>query len=689
MDMSYGFDSLKHATEKAIGTIEDIAHLIGEPQDEIITVTTGETIRPGLGIRNHAQVLLTRAEDMQHGVFKVVVLGDFKNGKSTLLNAMLGDETLPAKAVKCTAVITTLVSGTDNCVLVYGNKQAQPRRLTKEEFYREFQLTTEDEETLEKNNFVDRFKDIDYAQIECQHSLVSNGVRLVDSPGLADHPSRTRVATRFFAESQAVVMVLSADRAVSQSEREFITGHFQAGKVENVFFVVNRINLVRKKDRDEIYRTFNHFLQPLYKDPATGMADEDLFKRRLFYVNALEAMEERMEGETDPETLEATGVPALERELERFLTSGERVRAVFDSTEQVVMPVIDEALQTIETIARSLEEPLADLEQRRRGAEEALRGLEREKSDIERTINRFGGIVKGKIYADLLDFLREMKKSFPTDAKQLLPLENVGLWNMLTSAFSGSKKAEIQGAIEGEVKEYLRLKMEAWAKRIPSLIEDDVKKMIAEVDQQVADFNIRLESIAEEFSTGVTITQNQESGKWKRATQAGLSIIMLDPSGLSGTLIGKGDWGSFLGRAVLDQVIYAGLAIAIGPVGIPVYLLIEGIHMYMQADEKKKRLRDNVGATLFNSLDDRTPEMREQIDERIDTQYNDLTYKVTRSLQAQIDDTRAQQENILAKKRDTQFSVDQEQRRLARIGQMLTGLRESLKSLTNSGKIPA
>jgi predicted GTPase len=61
-----------------------------------------------LDLPDEAQKLVRRAQQVRDDCFRVVVVGEFKRGKSTLLNAMLGDLILPQKVTECTAVITLI-----------------------------------------------------------------------------------------------------------------------------------------------------------------------------------------------------------------------------------------------------------------------------------------------------------------------------------------------------------------------------------------------------------------------------------------------------------------------------------------------------------------------------------------------------------------------------------------------------
>ena len=50
-------------------------------------------------------------EKIQNNVFNLVVLGQFKRGKTTLINALLGEEILPTAVVPLTSIATILKYG--------------------------------------------------------------------------------------------------------------------------------------------------------------------------------------------------------------------------------------------------------------------------------------------------------------------------------------------------------------------------------------------------------------------------------------------------------------------------------------------------------------------------------------------------------------------------------------------------
>jgi septin family protein len=58
-------------------------------------------------------------EKIQDNVFNLVVLGQFKRGKTTLINALLGAEILPTAVVPLTSIATILKHGEELKITVY------------------------------------------------------------------------------------------------------------------------------------------------------------------------------------------------------------------------------------------------------------------------------------------------------------------------------------------------------------------------------------------------------------------------------------------------------------------------------------------------------------------------------------------------------------------------------------------
>ena len=91
MKKQIDYGSYASYKETVKGLTENLKSLLGL-SEEIALVNTAESIR---------ETLEKTAEEH----FEVAIVGEFKRGKSTLINAMLGQEVLPADVLPATATL--------------------------------------------------------------------------------------------------------------------------------------------------------------------------------------------------------------------------------------------------------------------------------------------------------------------------------------------------------------------------------------------------------------------------------------------------------------------------------------------------------------------------------------------------------------------------------------------------------
>jgi GTPase SAR1 family protein len=141
-------------------------------------------------------------EKIQDNVFNLVVLGQFKRGKTTLINALLGAEILPTAVVPLTSIATILRYGEALNIKVYFNdgriEEIEPASL--------HQYVTE------KGNPKNE-KDVREVIITYPSLYLKDGVRLIDTPGVGSiYEHNTDVAYRYLPKSDAALFLLSVDQ---------------------------------------------------------------------------------------------------------------------------------------------------------------------------------------------------------------------------------------------------------------------------------------------------------------------------------------------------------------------------------------------------------------------------------------------------------------------------------------------
>jgi hypothetical protein len=143
---------------------------------------------------------------------RVLVAGEAKRGKSTLINALLGREVLPAGVTPLTAVATTVRYGDDpraEVLYLDGHEEKQP-------------LTALADLVTERGNPRNR-RGIAGVTVYLPAPVLAGGVELVDTPGTGSvFEWDTEAAHEALGSMDAAVFVLSADPPVSASERDLL-----------------------------------------------------------------------------------------------------------------------------------------------------------------------------------------------------------------------------------------------------------------------------------------------------------------------------------------------------------------------------------------------------------------------------------------------------------------------------------
>lgn len=168
--------------------------------------------------------------------FSLVVLGDFKRGKSTIINAILGKSIAPVNVAPETFTINSISYGeTPSAEAVLKNGQ----RIT---------LTADDlvRDRLEK--LMRAFPDtLDYIDIRDNAELLKE-IRIVDTPGLSDLDCLDKQVQDYLVNADAIIYVASALSPFSESEQFFLASHIRPMSFNKLYVLVNMIDAMNSED---------------------------------------------------------------------------------------------------------------------------------------------------------------------------------------------------------------------------------------------------------------------------------------------------------------------------------------------------------------------------------------------------------------------------------------------------------
>jgi small GTP-binding protein len=181
-----------------------------------------------LGTAGDRQVLAELRGRLHAARLRVLVAGEAKRGKSTLVNALLGRPVLPAGVTPLTALPTTVRYGQEEEVrAVFADGRAE-----------RFPLAALEDLVTERHNPGNR-RNLASVTVLVNAPILARGVELVDTPGTGSvYAHNTTSAETALETMDAAVFVLTADPPVSASERELITR--VAARSVRMFVVLNK-----------------------------------------------------------------------------------------------------------------------------------------------------------------------------------------------------------------------------------------------------------------------------------------------------------------------------------------------------------------------------------------------------------------------------------------------------------------
>lgn len=201
------------------------------------------------------------AEKLRRKEVTIAVIGQFKRGKTTMVNSILGRKMLPVGIVPITAAVTRIQ-------YAEGETGDKARVFFQNGLSQDVPAETLHEYISEQENH-DNERGVSEVELFTESDFLKDGIVLVDTPGVGSvHENNSRSAYDFARESDGVVFLLSVDSPINQIEVDFLKSVRKfAGKF---YFAVNKIDTVDRDDLDE----YLEYCTALISD-IMGYDDED------------------------------------------------------------------------------------------------------------------------------------------------------------------------------------------------------------------------------------------------------------------------------------------------------------------------------------------------------------------------------------------------------------------------------
>jgi hypothetical protein len=260
-----------------------------------------------LGAEPVAEEARELAARVSEGRFYVACVGQFKRGKSTLLNALVGHEVVPTGYVPVTAVPT---------VIRFGD-ELHARVRMRDGAWREVAMTDLKEYVSEEHN-PENNKAVDGAEVFVPSPLLSSGMCFVDTPGLGSvYTGNTATTQAFVPHIDAALVVVGADPPIAGEELALVES--VGNQVQDLILVINKADRTTGPERAAAAKFTREILGKRLHRPMG----------EVFEVSAAERMEDR----------------GPLRDWEKLLASLHRL--VADSGRNLVRAACDRGLQRL------------------------------------------------------------------------------------------------------------------------------------------------------------------------------------------------------------------------------------------------------------------------------------------------------------------------------------------------------
>lgn len=611
--------------------------------------------------------LASLSSKVESDTFKVMVVGTFKNGKSTFINALIGKDVLPAFTLPTTAVInelkygekpkavlhfrsplperipSTVVKAARDHMQAHGMKDVPPIEIPPEKINDYVAIPWDSDIEIEE-----LLMETPYEKVELFWPLdiLRNGVEVVDSPGLNECTTRTKVTMEYLTKADAIIMILNAQHLAAQDEMEFVEDNLTGMGFNEPFFVVNRINMVPEREKDLLMDVARKRFSKYSTNP-------------IYFVNALCGVEAREKG--DVKAWEDSGMARMERSLSDFLTKHKGRAKLVQPAKELKKLLNDEALTKVIPDQRAMMgSDLQTLRKRYEQAKPHFETLRLQRKQMETQLNLRIEQAGMDLRSATLTYFSELANKVPTWVQEYQPKTSLGL-------IPSKKKLQALGS---EIAEYVKAQVvkdqDKWrndllvplatekAKQAFERSESDLARILDGIDQ------VKMDLSGEGFSA------KSDVPVWERLSCVAGGLFLGDP----GLAFSGGVFG-FSKQLAYTAAFEFGTGIVLGLLGLlnpfTILLVVGGAIMFnwrKGQSSAMSKAKQAISDEMVNQIGNAAKQNADAMVEGITKKFKEEASKLLATLDQALNDTEKQVQNIIAEMEKGKANVEKRRQAL-------------------------
>ena len=562
------------------------------------------------------------AHQIESDAFRVMVVGDFKRGKSTLINALLGDKILPSFAVPTTAVVTEVRYGDKPAVRLWPTGAEQPELVPVDQLAERIRINVDNP---------DHPTPYELAEVTWPIELCRNGVIIIDTPGLNEHPVRQATTLNHLRRSDAIIVVQDAMTAMSMQESNFIEAQLPD---YDLLFAFNKINLIDVDGRDEVITNVRRHVARLRGELPR--------KDDVFFVDAKGGLAARVArdaaGWTD------SGMEQFHKGLANYLLTQRRRAKIFVRAQSLqraahaMERVIPEKLHMLDTHGAQLaadydreKEPLADLEKRANQLKESL-------------TNEIGGISE-KLRHKALVRIKKLSEEMPATVAAVRPSTRLSINPMKIKSTAEGLATEIAEKATHEA----HLQFNVWVRGdLAKFIDSELNRVSTSLADLIAAYQTDLDRVRSRL-TGVEGEQAEVDKLVEQVVSGFGSDVRLATEGVGpGKVVTPmmqqfmAAWGLVLVSLFTPFGLVFNFAFLLGGA-----LVADHVIHRRAADRLTAEITKRVGRELESSFRNQAGEAADAVKKAFMDQLLPIADSITRAMTKEIDEVRSEVESVL------------------------------------------
>lgn len=507
---------------------------------------------------SYRETLTQLMEDLQTNESFITVLGEFKRGKSTLLNALLQSELLPSDVTPTTAAIHVIRHSEDHYLEVHYTSSSEVERM-------QLEGTRLKEFTFDANRDLNEVHHIGVRLP--MPKLLAHSV-LIDTPGVGDlNEHRLDVTYKYIPRSELILFVLDATAPLRKSELTYLTDTVLKLKFGDVIFVGN---FTDRLDEEELEETLEYMRKKLQK-----LIPEE--KIVLLPISAKLGLE-------DPENPQLQELIQVINQNLKQGTGSEKKLQFFERRLQVLL---DEARQDVDRVEQLRAASLAELEL----AKSQLNRFEQDKVHYE-------------------DGLKQYLQQRQTEISEMTQKSVDYLFRELSGRVRDTielyEGPKLDSYVEKQVPYMVKSQVRAWVNQYLPKVDILLLKLQREVSRGLSKL---CQQQLDVFPTRYSDSEGLQIGD----VEFSLSHQTMDPALKTGLLVG--------GAAVLVTLLSGGLLVPVlSMAGLPFLnkkmaekKLEETKQAILpQVDDEIRRVTDELGQSMVQMIADEIAHMKKR-----------------------------------------------------------------------------